>query len=81
MTVSRHDRRNRPRNICRQQLIAAALAHRVEIVVASFLQNILQGTRRRTRFGLFLQDIGKFESIAIGNIDSSQVAHIRPPIL
>lgn len=46
MAVSRHDRRNRPRNICRQQPIAAALALRVEIVIASFLQNILQGTRR-----------------------------------
>lgn len=81
MAVSRHDRRDRPSNICRQQPIAAALAHRVEIVIASFLQNILQGTGRRTRFGLFFQDIGKFESIAIGNIDSSQLAHIRPPIL
>ena len=41
MPVSRHNSRNRSRNICRQQLIAAALAHRVEIVIASFLQNIL----------------------------------------
>lgn len=81
MAVPRHNRRNRPRNICRQQPIAASLAHRVEIVIASFLQNILQGSRHRTRFGLFLQDIGKFESIAIGNIDSSQLAHIRPLIL
>ena len=41
MTVPRHNRRNRSLNICRQQLIAAALAHRIEIVIASFLQNIL----------------------------------------
>lgn len=81
MTVSRHDRRDRSRNICRQQPITAALAHRVEIVIASFLQDVLQGTRRRTRFGLLLQDIGEFESIAIGNIHSSQLAHIKPPIL
>lgn len=81
MTVSRYDRRDRSRNICRQQPIAAALAHRVEILIASFLQDVLQGTRRRTRFGLFLKDIGEFESIAIGNIHSSQLAHIRPPIL
>lgn len=81
MTVSRNDRRDRSGDIRREQFVAAALAHRIEIVIASLLQNVLQRTRCGTRFGLFLQDVGKLESIAIGNIDSSQLAHIRPPIL
>lgn len=80
MSVSRHDRRDRPGDICREQFVAAALAHRIEIVIASLLQNVLQRTRCGIRFGFIFQNLRKFKSIAIGNIDSRQLAHVRPPI-
>jgi len=80
MPVSRYDRRDRSGDIRREQFVAAALAHRIEIVIASLLQNVLQRTRYGTRFGFIFQNLRKFKSIAIGNIDSSQLAHIRPPI-
>lgn len=70
MTVPRHDRRNRTRDIGGEQPIAAALTHWVEIVLAGFLQNVLQRTRCGTRFGLLFQDFRELKSIAIGNITS-----------
>lgn len=81
MPVSRNDRRDRSGDIRREQFVAAALAHRIEIVIASLLQNVLQRTRCGTRFGFIFQNLRKFKSIAIGNIDSRQLAHVRPPIL
>lgn len=80
MPVFRHDGRRRAGDICRKKLIAAALAHGVEIVIAGLLQDVLKGTRSGARFGFLFEDLCEFKSVAIGNIDSSQLTHIGSPI-
>ena len=80
MSVFRHDGRRRAGDICRKKLIAAALAHGVEIIIAGLLQDVLKGTRRGTRFGFLFEDLCEFKSVAIGNIDSSHLTHIGSPI-
>lgn len=80
MSVFRHDGRRRAGDIRCKQFVATALADGVEIVVAGLLQDILKGTRRGTRFGFLFEDLCKFKSVAIGNIDSSQLTHIGSPI-
>ena len=81
MSVFRHDGCRRAGDICREQLVATALAHWVEIVVAVLLQDVLKGTRGGARFRFLFEDLCEFKTIAIGNIDSSQLAHIGSPIL
>lgn len=80
MPVFRHDGRRRAGDICRKKLIAAALAHGVEIVIAGLLQDVLKGTRSGARFGFLFEDLCEFKSVAILNIDSSQLTHIGSPI-
>lgn len=80
MSVFRLDGRRRAGDIRCKRFVAAALAHWVEIVVAGLLQDVLKGTRRGTRFGFLFEDLCEFKSVAIGNIDSSQLTHIGSPI-
>lgn len=80
MSVFRHDDRRRAGDIRCKQFVAAALGHWVEVVIAGLLQDFLKGTRRGTRFGFLFEDLSEFKSVAIGNIDSSQLAHIGSPI-
>lgn len=80
MPVFRHDGRRWAGDICRKQRVATALAHWVEVVVSGLLQDVLKGTGRGARFKLLFKDLCEFKSVAIGNIDSCQLAHIGSPI-
>ena len=61
-----------------KQILIAVVA--VVLVIAGLLQDVLKGTRSGARFGFFFEDLCEFKSVAIGNIDSSQLTHIGSPI-